>query len=181
MSPSPISATYLTDGNDVAVANRSKPLCDVPEIGIGNKPIDGGNYLFEADEKAAFIAHEPASEPYFRRWYGAKEFLQGWERWCLWLGDISPEKLRQMPHAMQRVQNVKELRLASKSKPTNKIAETPRRFHVENMPRDNFLVIPEVSSERREYIPIGFMSPTPSHKANRSACSGRNSFGVASK
>ncbi len=149
---------YLTDGSDLAVTNRSKPLCDVPEIGIGNKPIDGGNYLFEADDKAEFIRLEPASEPYFHRWYGAREFLQGWERWCLWLGDVSPEKLREMPHTMERVKNVKELRLASKSEPTRKIAQTPTRFHVENMPRGRFLVIPKVSSERRDYIPIGFMS-----------------------
>ncbi len=148
---------YLTDGADKAVSTRSKPLCKVPGIGIGNKPIDGGNYLFTLEEKANFIAVEPEAEPFFKRWYGSQEFLQGIERWCLWLGDVPPDKLRKLPHALERVENVRKLRKESKSKPTNDIANTPTRFHVENMPKGNFLVIPKVSSERRDYIPIGFM------------------------
>ena len=150
---------YLVDAPNVVIINRGKPLCDVPEIGIGNKPIDGGNYLFTEDEKADFLTIEPQAAPYFRRWIGADEFLNGYERWCLWLGECSPGQLRKMPESMKRVEAVRKVRLASKSAPTRKLAETPTRFHVENMPISTFLVISEVSSERRNYIPIGFMHP----------------------
>jgi hypothetical protein len=150
---------YLVDAVNVFVDSRSKPLCDVPEIGIGNKPIDGGNYLFTEDEKAAFVQKEPQAEKWFRVWLGSDEFINGWRRYCLWLGDCSPAELRQMPEAMKCVEAVRQFRLASKSAPTRKIAETPRRFHVENMPVSTYVVIPEVSSERRKYIPMGFLTP----------------------
>ena len=150
---------YLTDGSDHTVKNRSKPLSDVPPIGIGNKPIDGGHYLFTPEEREDFIREEPASEPHFRRWFGSQEFLNGIERWCLWLGDVPPQELRRMPKAMERVEAVRQYRLDSKSKPTNKLAATPTRFHVENMPSNRFLVAPKVSSERRVYMPLGYMMP----------------------
>ena len=151
---------YLIDAPDVVLPRRSIPLCAAPEIGIGNKPIDGGHYLFSTEERDAFIAKEPASAKWFRRWLGADEFLNGYERWCLWLGDCPPNELRTMPLAMQRVQAVKALRLASKSLPTQKLASTPTRFHVENMPQAPYLVLPEVSSERRSFIPLGFEEPS---------------------
>lgn len=150
---------YLVDASNVVLQNRSKPLCTVPEIGIGNKPIDDGNYLFSPEEKDAFVAAEPQSAPYFKRWLGADEFLNGYHRYCLWLGQCPPQVLRSMPMAMQRVEAVRKSRLASKSAPTRKLADTPTRFHVENMPAGNYLIIPEVSSERRLYIPIGFETP----------------------
>ncbi len=142
---------YLVDAADVLLPNRSKPICDVPEIGIGNKPIDGGNYLFSTDERDAFIAAEPDAAPWFRRWLGSDEFINGWERWCLWLGECPPEVLRRLPLAMQRVQAVRAFRLASKSAPTRKIADTPTRFHVENIPTSDYLVVQEVSI-RASYI-----------------------------
>jgi hypothetical protein len=151
---------YLVDGPDVVLPRRSSPICNVPEIGIGNKPIDDGNYLFTTEEKLAFITIEPASTKWFRRWLGADEFLNGYERWCLWLGDCPPAELRAMPEAMKRVQAVKTSRLASKSPPTQKLAATPTRFHVENMPSTPYLVLPEVSSERRPFIPFGFEQPS---------------------
>lgn len=150
---------YLVDAPNIVLTNRQKPICAMPEIGIGNKPIDGGHYLFTTEEKAEFLAKEPGAAPYFRRWLGADEFINGWERWCLWLGDCPPEQLRRMPEAMKRVEAVRALRLASKSAPTRKLAGTPTRFHVENMPSDPFLLIPSVSSERRIFIPIGFIAP----------------------
>lgn len=149
---------YLVDAPDILLPNRSKPICAVPEIGIGNKPIDGGHYLFSDEEKDAFIAKEAAAAKWFRRWLGADEFINGWQRWCLWLGDCPPAELRKMPEAMKRVQAVKAVRLASKSAPTRKLADTPTHFHVENMPKTEYLVIPEVSSERRFYIPIGYVN-----------------------
>lgn len=148
---------YLKDAPNVFVWNRNKPLSAVPEMGIGNKPIDGGNYLFTPDEKEAFLKLEPTAERFFHRWYGSQEFIKGIERWVLWLGEATPAELRAMPHALERVQNVRELRLASKSAPTQKLAETPTRFHVENIPAGNALLVPRVSSERRSYIPIGFI------------------------
>ncbi|MGD9520794.1 MAG: DNA methyltransferase [Tepidiphilus sp.] len=150
---------YLVDGPNVVLPRRSKPLCDVPEIGIGNKPIDNGNYLFTAEEKAEFLKREPAAAKWFRRWLGADEFLNGYERWCLWLGDCPPSELRRMPHVLGRVEAVKKFRAASKSAATRKLAETPTRFHVENIPQQPYLVVPKVSSERRFVIPIGFMQP----------------------
>uniref|UniRef100_UPI0040578655 class I SAM-dependent DNA methyltransferase n=1 Tax=Candidatus Electrothrix sp. TaxID=2170559 RepID=UPI0040578655 len=150
---------YLVDGPLVVLENRRNPLCDAPKVGIGNKPIDGGHYLFTPEEKAAFLEREPKAAPLFRRWIGAREFLNGIERWCLWLGDCSPSELKQMPACVERVQKVQACRMESKSKPTQKLAETPTRFHVENIPKNNYLVIPKVSSERRRFIPIGFLAP----------------------
>lgn len=150
---------YLVAGSNAVILNRGKPLCEVPEIGIGNKPIDGGNYLFTAAEKDAFIAREPASRRFFRPWYRSEEFINGHHRWCLWLGDCPPEKLRRMRECMKRVEAVRRFREKSRSAPTRNIAKTPTRFHVENFPEREFLVIPKVSSEKRPYIPIGFMRP----------------------
>jgi hypothetical protein len=150
---------YLVEGTDTVIVNRSAPVNSVPEIGIGNKPIDDGNYLFSDEEKSEFLKREPKSRKWFRRWVGSEEFINGTQRWCLWLGDCLPTELREMPEAMNRVKAVRAFRLASKSIPTQRLAGTPTRFHVENMPRTKFLVIPKVSSERRRYIPIGFNSP----------------------
>ena len=151
--------SYLVDATDALLPNRSKPLCSVPEIGIGNKPVDGGNYLFSTEERDAFIANEPGAAKWFRRWLGSDEFINGWERWCLWLGDCPPDELRKLPECRKRVEAARTFRLASKSEPTKKLANIPTRFHVENIPNDNYLVIPKVSSERRAFIPIGFISP----------------------
>ncbi len=149
---------YLIDAENIFVESRNKPLCDVPEIGIGNKPIDDGNYLFTEEEKAEFLKKEPAAEKYFRPFYGAYEFINRKPRYCLWLGECSPGELRKMPECMKRVEAVREFRLKSKSAGTVKLADRPTRFHVENMPTENYLLIPRVSSENRKYIPIGFMS-----------------------
>ena len=148
---------YLVDAADVVLNNRSTPICAVPEIGIGNKPIDDGNYLFTEEEKAEFLNKEPQAEPYFRRWLGADEFLNGYHRYCLWLGDCQPNVLKTMPESLKRVEAVRQFRLASKSAPTQKLAETPTRFHVENMPFSEYILIPRVSSERRQYLPVGYV------------------------
>ena len=105
-----------------------------------------------------FIKLEPAAQKYFRPWYGAEEFINGNKRYCLWLGDCSPTELFSMPECLKRVEAVREYRLASKSPGTRKIAEKPTRFHVENLPTGDYIVVPQVSSERRQYIPIGFLS-----------------------
>ena len=150
---------YLLDADDIFVESRSKPICDVPGIGIGNKPIDGGNYLFKEEEMLEFIKKEPESMEYFRVWYGSYEFINRCPRYCLWLGDCSPAQLRRMPECMKRVEAVRNYRLASPSAGTVKLAERPTHFHVENMPKGTYVVIPEVSSEKRRYVPMGFMTP----------------------
>lgn len=150
---------YLVEGSNTCVVSRTKPLCAVPPIGIGNKPIDGGHYLFTHEERDAFVTIEPASATYFRPWYGAQEFINQKPRYCLWLGDCSPHVLRQMPHAMKRIEAVRQERLASKSAGTRKLADTPTRFHVENMPESTYIIVPSTSSERREYVPMGFIPP----------------------
>lgn len=148
---------YLMEAPDVFVGSRQHPIFDVPEIGIGNKPIDGGNYLFDKEEMEAFVKQEPTSAKYFHPWYGSLEFIHQKPRYCLWLGDCSPTELRQMPHCIKRVENVRNLRLESKSEGTRKLANRPTRFHVENMPNGDSIIIPSVSSERRRYVPMGFI------------------------
>ena len=149
---------YLAAAPNIAIESRNKPLCNVPEMGIGNKPIDDGNYLFKPDEMNEFIAKEPNSKKYFKRWYGADEFINGKIRYCLWLGDCPPNELRSMPECMKRIKAVRDFRLASKSEGTRKIADKPTRFHVENMPDSDFILIPKVSTSERFYVPIGIMS-----------------------
>lgn len=129
--PHAVSATninpYLVDAPNIVLGRRSTPTCgDAPEIGIGNKPIDDGNYLFTAEEKAAFLQKEPQAARYFRRWLGADEFLNGYERWCLWLGDCQPAELRKMPEAMKRVEAVRKFRLASKAPQRSGLPLRPR-------------------------------------------------------
>lgn len=148
---------YLVDAEDIFIESRNKPICNVPEIGIGNKPVDDGNYLFTKEEMENFVLQEPAAKSYFHPFYGAKEFINQQPRYCLWLGDCTPKELRSMPKCLERVEAVKNFRLNSKSEGTRKLADKPTRFHVENMPKGKFLVIPQVSSERRRYIPIGYM------------------------
>ena len=150
---------YLVDAPLVALPRRRQPLCEVPAIGIGNKPIDGGHYLFTDAERAAFVAAEPGAAPLFRPWAGADELLYEYRRWCLWLGDAEPAVIRALPAVRRRVAAVRDFRLASRSAPTRALAATPTRFHVENMPERRYLAIPEVTSELRSYIPMAFLPP----------------------
>ncbi len=150
---------YLVDGPDVFIESRTKPLCDVPPMGVGSQAIDDGHYIFTEEERLQFINIEPKSEPLFRRWFGADEFINNKVRYCLWLGDCSPAELKSMPHCYERVNAVREFRLASKRSATLKAADYPHRFAMTIIPTSNYLLVPRVSSERRRYIPIGFMTP----------------------
>lgn len=107
----------------------------------------------------SFLEKEPAAEKYFKPWYGSQEFINCKPRYCLWLGECQPNELRKLPECMKRVEAVRQFRLASKSAGTVKLADKPTHFHVENMPDGNYILLPKVSSERRRYVPIGFMSP----------------------
>lgn len=150
---------YLIDASDTFVESTNKPLCNVPRIGIGNKPIDDGNYLFSKEEMYDFVAKEPLSQEFFKPWYGTQEFINNKPRYCLWLGECSPAQLRKMPLCLERVNSVRNFRLQSTSESTRKIAEKPTRFHVENMPKDDYILIPKLTPESRLWIPMGFLSP----------------------
>ena len=149
---------YLYDAPNTFIYSRSKTLCDIPTIGIGNQPIDGGNYLFEKEEMEEFIKREPKSAALFHPWYGSVEFIHQKPRYCLWLGDCSPKEIKEMPLCYERVDNVRALRLESKRKATLKLADTPTRFQTENMPDGDSIIVPKVSSEKRKYVPMGFIS-----------------------
>ena len=150
---------YLIEGDDTVARSLSRPICDVPEIGMGNQPIDDGNYLFTPEEKAKFIKNEPKAKSLFKEFYGAKEFINRRPRYCLWLGDCSPAQLRKMPHCLERVKRVREFRLNSSRDSTVKLADKPTRFQTENMPTTDYIVIPQTSSEKRRYVPMGFFGP----------------------
>ena len=148
---------YLIDAPKIFIESRNNPICNSPKMGIGNKPIDGGFYLFTKEEKESFIKKEPNSERWFKKWYGSQEFIDNNPRYCLWLKNCPPNELKKMPECIKRIEAVRKYRLNSKSEGTRKIAETPLKFHVENFPKGTYIVIPEVSTDKRRYIPIGFM------------------------
>ena len=149
---------YLRDEENVLVASRpSNPICEVPETGIGNKPIDGGYFLFKPNEKENFIKKEPLAAKYFYEWYGSDELIKGHHRYFLWLANCPPSELRKMPLSKERKEKVKEARSKSSDAGTRKLADFPTKFHVTNIPQTNFMVIPEVTSENRDYIPMEYV------------------------
>lgn len=148
---------YLVEGKDKYIIRRKQPICNVPELIKGNQPTDDGNYLFTTEEKNDFIKVEPKSEKWFRRFIGSHEFINNIERWCLWLKDISPSEIKSLPKVYERVQNVRAYRLKSTKAATVKKAETAALFDEIRHTDKDYLVIPEVSSERRKYLPIGYI------------------------
>jgi hypothetical protein len=149
---------YLVEGKDFALLSRTKPLCNVPSILFGSKLVDEGNYLFTEEEKKQFLAQEPQSNEYFKEILSGDEFLNGRKRYCLWLKDISPSKLKELKHVNERVSNVKLFRLKSSKIATQKAADYPTLFAELRQPESDFLLIPLTSSENRKYIPLGFFS-----------------------
>ncbi len=147
---------YLLDAPDVLISSRPKPLCNVPPIRKGNQPTDGGNLIIEPEELEEFLKQEPKAKPYIKRLIGAKEYINNKPRYCLWLVGIQPHELRSMPHVMERVNKVREMRLASSAPGTWKLADTPWLFRETNNPA-TYIVVPSTSSERRRYIPMGFL------------------------
>lgn len=146
---------YLVEGKDFALSSRSKPLNNVPEIKRGNSPYDGGHFLFSEDEKNIFINKEPNAKKFVKHFLGAKEFINGISKYCLWLKDASPEEIKKLPLVMDIIKKVKEFRENSPGKETQSYATTPSLFRDKNNP-NSFIVIPRVSSENRKYIPMGF-------------------------
>ena len=150
---------YLIDADNVFVNSRNKPLCDVPQLLTGSQRIDNDEYIFTDTEKEEFIQSEPASAPYFHPWYGADEFINNRPRWVLYLGRCSPSELRSMPHCLEIVEKVRQYRLSSSRIQTVRAADYPQHFGLEVIPERNFMIVPVVSSEKRRYIPLGFMTP----------------------
>lgn len=149
---------YLVDGNDILINNRSFPISDIPLMRFGSMPRDGGNFIFSEEEKEEFIKIEPQSKKWIRPYTGAHEFINGYSRYCLWLVDISPNELKALPEVLKKVDKVKKFRLESKAASTRKFAATPTLFCQIAQPVTDYLLVPRVTSEKRIYIPIGFMS-----------------------
>ncbi len=158
ISPYLFDASDLTDPR-IVVRESAQPLNGLPSLRSGSQPIDDGNYIFNAAERAAFLDQEPNAEPYLRPYVGSREFLQGRERWILALQDANPADLRTMPRVVERMQAVRAFRARSRRNSTLVIADYPTQYNVNVVPTTPFLVIPKVSSERREYVPIGWLEP----------------------
>lgn len=148
---------YLIDAPEVFIESRTKPLCDVPSMSSGGKPVEGGHFIFTTEEKSEFLRCEPMAEKFFKRFVGSEDFINGYERWCLWLADASPAELRGLPRIMERIEAVRDYRLTSSKAATRACAETPTRFAEIKQPFGDFLIVPEVSSEKRRYLPIGYI------------------------
>ena len=166
-----VLSPYLFDAGELenprlTVREESRPINGIVQLLTGSQPIDDGQYILNAAERDEFMVAEPEATPYLRPYVGAREILQGGERWILTLHDAPPQTIGRLPHVRERVTAVRTYRQKSKRKSTLKLAETPTLWQVNVIPNKPFLVIPEVSSERREYVPIGWLEPPviPSNK-----------------
>ena len=158
-----ISATninpYLMDAPDVIVTSRNKPLCRVSKMVYGNKPADGGNLIIEDADYSEFVKKDPGAQKFIRPLLGAVEYLHGKKRWCLWLKGANPGDLRKCPLVMERIKACQQARLDSKAAGIRKFAATPTLFAQITQPEGaDYILIPRVSSERRKYVPMGFLS-----------------------
>ena len=149
---------YLIDAKDIFIDNISNPICNTPKMSFGSMPRDGGNFIFTKEEKNEFIKKEPESEKWIRPYTGAQEFINGYVRYCLWLNDLTPNVLNKLPLVLARVNEVKKFRELSKAASTRKFANTPSLFCQIAQPNSDYLLIPRVSSERRKFIPIGYIN-----------------------
>ena len=146
---------YLVEGDDLIIESRNNPLVKVPQISFGNMPLDGGNLIIEDEELEEFLKKEPNAKDYILSLISAREFLNNKQRWCLWLENISPKELRNMPTILERVEKVKIFRETSIAPSTQKHALTPTLFRDRKRP-NTFIVVPSTTSENRAYIPMGF-------------------------
>ena len=149
---------YLVEGPDRAVSTRTDPICSVPKMSWGNKPTDGGHFILSPEERTELLAQEPQAAPFVRRYMSGGDFINGEERYCLWLKDADPSLLGRCPRVRARVELVRLSRLASKAESTRRYAAYPALFRQISQPDSDYLAIPEVSSERRPYIPMAFLS-----------------------
>lgn len=149
---------YLLDAPDVFIENRKKPLCAVPEMIKGSQPTDGGNLILSQEERDDLVSKYPQINPYVRRFIGSDEFINNKYRYCLWLVDMSPSLLRTCQPIIERIENVRQMRLSSTKAATQKWAEYPTLFTENRQPDSDYLLVPRVSSERRRYVPIGYIT-----------------------
>ena len=147
---------YLVDAYDVFIENRNKPINNVPQMTTGNRPADGGHLIIEDEDYNDFITSEPSAIKYVKGLLGSAEFINNKKRYCLWLKGVSPSELRKMPRVMQRIEMCKEDRLSSPDAGRRKLADIPHLFR-ETLNPDFYIAVPKVSSEKRRYIPIGFL------------------------
>ncbi len=148
---------YLVDGKDSYIVRRTNPICQVPRMVWGNKPVDGGNLIIEDSELSDFLKNEPKAIKFIKQLMGAEELLHNKKRWCLWLVNANPNEIKEMPLVMERIRATKQVRLQSSDLGARKLADTPYLFR-DTLNPVNFIVIPEVSSEKRDYIPIAFLN-----------------------
>ena len=148
---------YLVDAPDVLLRKRSTPVVPGPEMKFGNQPIDGGGFILSPEEKEQFLSDDSSAASYIRKFLGSEEFLNNGERYCLWLKDMQPQEMKKHPRVMERLAAVRAFRLASNRAATRELADTPSQFAFVSHKETPYLIIPSVSSERRHYIPIGFM------------------------
>ena len=153
---------YLIESKTIFAESCSLPVCNVPVLQTGGKPVEGGNLILTEEEKEELLSSTPSAEKYVRLFLGSREFINKIPRYCLWLVHASPAELKKMPAVMKRVEAVRDFRLASKKEATRRSAETPTLFQEIRQPKDNeyFVAIPEVSSGNRRYIPMGFLDGT---------------------
>jgi hypothetical protein len=145
---------YLVDAKNILIERRQKAISNIPEMCFGNMPADGGELLFTTEEKNEFLTKEPNAEKFFRKFIGSQEYINNIERWCLWLQEINPTELKSLKLVLDRVQKVKAIREKS-SRP--QLAQIPHLFaQITQPPNVDYIVVPSVSSERRNFIPIGF-------------------------
>ena len=147
---------YLVDADNVFIGSRAKPICAVPEMTTGNRPADGGHLIIEQEDYEAFIKAEPSAVKYIKRLMGSVEFINNKKRWCLWLVGANPAEIRRMPAVMERIEKCREDRLNSPDAGRRKLADTPMTFR-ETLNPSEFIVVPKVSSEKRRYVPMGFL------------------------
>ena len=148
---------FLIDAPTVFVESITKPICNVPKMSSGGKPVEGGNLIFTEEEKIEFLNKEPDAEEFFRPFVGSDDYINNHPRWCLWLVDCSPKKLRSMPYVMERVEAVRQFRLSSIKEATKKFADYPARFMEIKQPESDYILVPATSSENRRYIPMGYV------------------------
>lgn len=147
---------YLIDGPNVFIRSRSKPICNVPVMTTGNRPADGGHLIIENKDYDYFITKEPQAKKYIKKLVGSAEFINNKKRWCLWLVDANISEVRKMPLVLERINACREDRLNSPDKGRQKLANTPMLFRETANP-SSYIIVPRVSSERRRYIPLGFL------------------------
>ena len=148
---------YLMDAPNVFIEKRTKPICDVSEMVKGSQPTDGGYFILSAEEKEELIKKCPNIDPYIKPFVGAEEFINNKKRYCLWLVNCPPTILRSCPAVLERIEGVRRARAASTKAATRKWADYPTLFTENRQPDSNYLLVPSVSSEKRRYVPIGFM------------------------